>query len=133
VFTAPQPPVTEPVLRGAGGGGAGGGGAADASGAPQQLLPAESAAGVEPALSAQSKIDVCETWLTYYPLLFAQPWGFRRALMGDLQDQPVSWLCTSNYPSLEFCEEPPHTPARGGSSSSTRRARAGPRGSCTGR
>ena len=107
MLTAPQPPVTEPVLRGAGGGGAGGGGAADASGAPQQLLPAESAAGAEPALSAQSKIDVCETWLTYYPLLFAQPWGFRRALMGDLQDQPVAWLSAANYPSLEFWEEPP--------------------------
>jgi len=84
-----------------------GGGAAEVSGAPEPLLSGESAAGGEPALSDRSKIDVCETWLTYYPLLFAQPWGFRRALMGDLQDQPVSWLCTANYPSLEFCEEPP--------------------------
>jgi hypothetical protein len=85
---APEPPAPEPPAPGP---------------------PAEPAPGppAEAPLSAQSKIDVCETWLTYCPLLFAQPWGFRRALMGDLQDQPVAWLSAANYPSLEFWEEPP--------------------------
>ena len=92
--------------------GAGSGAAAPEVPAPEPPAlgpPAEPAPGLpaEAPLSVQSKIDVCETWLTYCPLLFAQPWGFRRALMGDLQDQPVSWLSAANYPSLEFWEEPP--------------------------
>jgi hypothetical protein len=97
---------------GAPSGAPGAGSGAAAPGPPAEPAPdppAEPAPGppAEPALSAQSKIDVCETWLTYCPLLFAQPWGFRRALMGDLQDQPVAWLSAANYPSLEFWEEPP--------------------------
>ena len=33
------------------------------------------------ALSPQCKLDVSECWMAYVPGCFAQPWGYRRALM----------------------------------------------------
>jgi hypothetical protein len=86
---------------GAADGAGGAAGAAGADGAGAADAPAE------PVLNVQSKMDVCEVWLTYFPLLFVQPWGYRRALMGDLQITPVAWLSVANYHSLEFCEEAP--------------------------
>ena len=41
------------------------------------------------------------------PGSFAQIWGYRRALMGNLQDEPLGDLCREKFASLEFAEEIP--------------------------
>jgi hypothetical protein len=52
--------------------------AVPAAGAPKG--PEETAAA-GPPLTLRCKLDVGECWMAYVPGNFAQPWGYRRALM----------------------------------------------------
>ena len=43
--------------------------------------PAAETATASPPLTLRCKLDVGECWMAYVPGNFAQPWGYRRALM----------------------------------------------------
>ena len=45
--------------------------------------------------------------MVYLPGSLSQTWGYRIALMGEMQDQPLGDLSCEKYASLEFAEEIP--------------------------
>ena len=47
----------------------------------KRAVPAAEAAAAGPPLTLRCKLDVGECWMAYVPGNFAQPWGYRRALM----------------------------------------------------
>ncbi len=56
----------------------------------KRAVPAAETATASSPLTLRCKLDVGECWMAYVPGNFAQPWGYRRALMVSRRAFPLS-------------------------------------------
>jgi hypothetical protein len=67
-----------------------------------QILSIRSWSSKETGANNEPKFDLAQIWSLHSPSSYASQYGFRRALLGEPQERPVSELCRDKYKSLSF-------------------------------